>query len=483
MAAVAVVRRRAATATGPVALVILAKAALNLSFASRYGWQRDELYLAVAGRHPAAGYIDFPPITPLLARVVHALAGDSLVALRVLPVLAGSVTIVLAAQIARELGAGRLGQTMAAGLVGFSPILIATNGLFQPVSFDQVWTMLLLYLALRLALRPGPALWPLVGVTLGLGLETKYTLGVVAAVLLVSFALLWRPALSATGLALAAAIAALLMVPNLVWQLGHGWASVHFFLNPPASATDESRPQFVADLLLVTGLVSLPVALAGIRELWRELPLRPFAVTIVAVVCFYLGAGGKSYYAAPVLLFALAAGSLPFERWAARRRRRLPAFVAGVVVTLLVLLPIGVPVLPVKTANSAHVIDARSDYQDEIGWPQMAAAVERHAAGRPVVLAANYGEAGALVLFGRHLPHVASGHLSFRYWTPDRSARRGLLVGFDPSDLRTVCSSFRILERFKTPYGIDNDENGAPIASCTFRGGSLAAIWPRVVTD
>ena len=42
----------------------------------------------------------------------------------------------------------------------------------------------------------------------------------------------------------------------------HGWTSVHFFLNPPPSATQESRPQYVANLPLLTHPVAVPVAVA-----------------------------------------------------------------------------------------------------------------------------------------------------------------------------------------------------------------------------
>ena len=106
------------------------------------------------------------------------LFGWSLIGFRALAILAGAATIVVAALVARDLGGGRRAQTLAAVAVGFSPILVATNGLFQPVSFDQFATMMVLWLSLRLALGRGS--WPLLGLAVGVGLETKYTLAVVA---------------------------------------------------------------------------------------------------------------------------------------------------------------------------------------------------------------------------------------------------------------------------------------------------------------
>src|SRR5205823_7593536 len=115
--------------------------------------------------------------------------GWSLVGFRAFAILAGAATIVLAVLVVRELGGGRRAQVIAAVAVAFSPLLVATNGLFQPVSFDQAATMLLLWLALRLALGRGS--WPLLGIAAGVGLETKYTLAVVLVLLVASF-LVWR---------------------------------------------------------------------------------------------------------------------------------------------------------------------------------------------------------------------------------------------------------------------------------------------------
>src|SRR5204863_6845931 len=127
---------------------------------------------------------------------------------------------------------------------------------------------------------------------------------------------------------------------------------------------------------------------------------------VAGVVVAYFALGGKSYYALPVVLFALAAGALPFERWATPRRLRMAG--AGFVIILLAVLPLGLPVLPRHTADRLGVIAARSDYQDELGWHTLARQVGRLAAGTDVVLAHNYGEAGALDVFGHDLPPVAS---------------------------------------------------------------------------
>jgi hypothetical protein len=134
-------------------------------------------------------------------------------------------------------------------------------------------------------------------------------------------------------------------------------------------------------------------------------------------------------------------------------------------------------VLPLGTADRLGVVAARSDYQDEVGWHRLAHDVRDHARGADVVITLNYGEAGALELFGRGLPPVASGHVTFRYWRPHVAGRQAVLVGFTPADA-TFCHGYRLAARIAMP--VDNEERGRPIARCTL-DGTLTDVWPRLL--
>ena len=424
--------------------------------------------------HLQGGYVEFPPVTALLAALARELFGWSLVGLRAFTILASAGTVVVGALVARELGATRRAQTLAAAIIGFSPGMLATNLLFQPVALDQLATLVVLWLALRLALGRGS--WPLLGVAVGIGLETKYTLAVVLVLLIGTFLVWRRDVLRSWGFPVAAAIAAVLLVPNLVWEAGHGWASVHWFLDPAASATDESRPVFIVNVILLAG-VAAPVAWAGIRSLIRDRALRPLGWTVVATVVAYLVLGGKSYYALPVIVFAFAAGAPALDRWIARRPRRLlKASVAFAGVGLLIL-PLALPVLPLHTAVEHGVVKARSDYQSEVGWPAYVRLVERDSSGASVIVARNYGEAGALEVLGHHLPPVASADVTMRYWRPPVPGRSALVVGYSQR-AADFCDGYRLVARISGAN--DSDEAGEPIARCTLRG-TLAGVWPAIV--
>jgi 4-amino-4-deoxy-L-arabinose transferase-like glycosyltransferase len=469
----------------PVAAVVALKTALGAAVLGRYGWQRDELYYAVAARHLSFGYVDFPPVTALLAAGSRVAFGESLVALRALALAAGAVTIVVCSMIGRELGGGRRAQVLAAAVAALTPFVLAENTLFQPVSFDLLVSAVVLWLGVRLSFAPSRRLWIAIGIAVGIGLETKYTIAVLALGLLVAALVLRRDVLRVDDVVLAAAIALVLVAPNLLWQVGHRWASVRFFVHPGPSATSESRPQYVADLVLLAGIGTAPVWIAGFRLLHRDERTRWLAWGVALVAAAYLVLGGKSYYALPVFVLPIAAGSIWLDRWLSSGRR-LAIAVAVVALVTVPLLPIGVPVLPTRTMADWKIWKARADYKDEIGWQAVVDDVARAARMRPAaaVIASNYGEAGALDVLGkrRALPPTVSGHMSYRYWRPKRLASRSVVVvGYDESFLRSLCASERVVVRIAIPYGIDNEEKGEPVATCTLRAG-LDALWPALLS-
>jgi 4-amino-4-deoxy-L-arabinose transferase-like glycosyltransferase len=153
----------------------LVKLGLSLPFLGRYGWDRDELYFLQASHHLAFGYVDFPPATALVGRLVSSIAGRSLVALRLTGVLSGMLAIALVALCVRELGGGFRSQVCASLAFALTPFGLGLGVLFHPTMFDvPVWVGFS-YVALRVLGRPEPRLFPPLGLIAGIGLETKDT--------------------------------------------------------------------------------------------------------------------------------------------------------------------------------------------------------------------------------------------------------------------------------------------------------------------
>src|SRR5207237_8662115 len=154
------------------------------------------------------------------------------------------------------------------------------------------------------------------------------------------------------------------------------------------------------------------MTVAGVWWLWHEERFRAAAVTIIAVELFFFLVGGKAYYPAKIYPLAYAAGSIWFVKAVHQRWIRRLAVAAAVAVTLA-LLPLGLPVLPAKAMADSGIWKARKDFADMYGWPELTQQVTAVYASLPpsdkgsvIILAENYGEAGALEYYGRGLPTV-----------------------------------------------------------------------------
>src|ERR1700730_3235818 len=342
----------------PVVGLAALKVAVTKLFAGRYGWHRDELYYLASARHLQLGYVDYPPVTPALARLVQAVAPESLVALRFAAVLAGAVVVVLVALIARELGGGRRAQALAALAVVISPMFLGGNFLFETVSFDQLAWALLLWIVVRLVAGRDLRLWLVAGVVLGIDLETKYTVAGLAVAL--AAGLLLTPArrhLATRWPWLGAALAVVLLVPNLWGQAGHGWDSVAYTLHH-RGATDGRVASWLQQLFLVRPLL-LPLVVAGAVWLWRSGTFQALAWTAILVELLFFAVGGKSYYPASVFPLLYAAGAVWLEQSIGSRLLRW-TWMAIAAVTTLVLTPIGLPVLPADVmARSPSLLSSR----------------------------------------------------------------------------------------------------------------------------
>jgi 4-amino-4-deoxy-L-arabinose transferase-like glycosyltransferase len=459
---------------------------MTMAVADRYGWHRDELYYLASSRHLALGYVDYPPITPLLARLDQAIFPGSLPALRLLTVLAGAAIIVVAALIARELGGDRLAQTLAALAVLISPMFVGANILFQTVSFDElVWPIVCL-LFVRLLRGANPREWLLLGLVFGIGLETKYTvigLGIAMLVGLLATRSRWH--LASRWPWLGFGIALLLLVPNLVWQVGHHWDSVAYTIEHRGS-TDGPIFYWVQQLLLA-GPQLLPLIVMGVVWLWRAERLRAAAITIIAVELFFFLVGGKAYYPAPIYPLAYAAGAIWFVEAVRHRWIRRVAVSVAVAITL-VLLPIGLPILPAKAMADSGIWKARKDFADMYGWPDLVEQVTTVYQRLPlsdrssvVILASNYGEAGALDFYGHGLPPVVSAHLTYYYWAPAHmSPSTVIVVGYERSYLATIFGDIQQAGTITNSYGLHNEEYGKAIWICRSPLVPLDQAWPRL---
>ena len=255
-----------------------------LAVSGAYGFHPDETYYVVAGQHPAFGYVDQGPVTPLLSALSVALLGVSPAAVRVLPAIEMALVVVLVALIGarpRRVAAGagaRRGHRR--------PLRLPRRGALDSTSEPDLlaWAVIL-WLVVRLLAGGDRRLWLAVGVVAGIGLENKDTLLFLGAGLAVGLVLARRWDVVRSPWAWAAVgIALLLWAPNLAWQAANGWPQLTMAAGISGYAAD-NRAQVVPFLWLFAGLLLFPVSIAGWAWMLLARAASPWrAIGIAAVV-------------------------------------------------------------------------------------------------------------------------------------------------------------------------------------------------------
>jgi 4-amino-4-deoxy-L-arabinose transferase-like glycosyltransferase len=477
-----------------VVLLAAGVTALLVAFASGYGYHRDELYFVAAGRHLDWAYADQGPFTPLVARAMSEIAPNSLTVLRLPSALAAGAVVLLTGLLARELGASRRAQLLAAACSAVAVIVLFTGHLLSTSTFDLLAWTAVTWLVVRAVLTGDDRLWPVAGVVLGLGLLNKplpafLALGLLAGVAVAGPRRLLRNPYVWSG----AAIALALWSPWLVWQADHGWPQIDVSRSIASGESASSEPWWAIipfQALLVSPILA-PVWIAGLWGLFRNPALRDvrflaWAWVVLAVV--FMATGGKPYYLAGLLPVLLAAGAMAVDGWLERGQPlvRKAALGAALVASGAIGLIISLPVLPAGSAGP--VIDVNEDVGETIGWPDFARTVARVQRGLPnteraVILTRNYGEAGAIDRYGSALglPRAYSGHNAYGYWGPPPDGSAPVIaVGLHPGEVSAHLHGCRVAARIDNRAGIENDEQGNPVLVCRGPRRRWSREWPAL---
>jgi hypothetical protein len=402
----------------------------------------------------------------------------------------------MAALTSRELGGSRADVAWTAVVTALATAVVATGHLFSTTTFDLTLTSACVLLLVRALAAPEVLVrWLLLGAVAGVALEVK-TLP--ATVLLCCgvgvLATGPRGVLLRPGPWLAAAVALVGALPNLLWQQANGWPQLALAraIASGSSGTSVGRGLVVPLQFELTGPVLLVVLVVGLVALLRDVRARWLGVAYFVLLAFVTLTGGKPYYTLGLLPALLAAGVPPVRAWLGRGRIRQAAAWVLVALHVVVSAVLVLPVLPASALASTPVTDINYDAGETVGWGALVATVERAQAQVPpdhraglVVLTANYGEAGALDRARRQgagLPPVYSGHNAYGLWGPPPGSGPLLLVGYRADGVAAqLFAGCRLLATVDNGLGLDNDEQGESVRLCDGpAGGSWAAIWPRV---
>jgi hypothetical protein len=488
------------------------KLVLHLLLANGYGYFRDEMYFLDCGRHLAFGYVDHAPLIAVFARVALTLGG-SLFALRVFPALAGALLVALTIVIAWRLGGGRFAQGLAGLAVISAPVFLAVHGILTMNAFEPLFWMGSVYCLIRIVEGNDARWWLVLGALLGLGLENKHStvfFGIATAVALALSA--ERRWLRTRWPWLAAALALALFLPNLLWQVQHGFPTLEDLRNVRRIGKNviPGPVEFVAQQVLLLHPVLLPLWLAGLAWLFGGARgrYRVLGWTYVVFFAVLFALKGKNYYLAPIYPMLFAAGAVAVEaaldRGPLTQGRLWPKaiIVSVIVAAAAVMAPLTLPILPperyVAYEKALGITPPKTEvghrgplpqhFGDRFGWPELVAEVARiynalpaEDRARAAIFANNYGEAGAINLFGPQygLPPAVSAHQTHFLWGPRGNTGEVLIVLQDDREtLERICASVEEAGVHFHPWGMAEENN--PIFICRGLTPPLPEMWPRL---
>jgi hypothetical protein len=466
----------ARTAWPALLAVASAITTLHLLTNGRYGFHRDEFQFLSDALHLDWGFVAYPPMTPVLERILLTVFGLSMVGLRLFSVLAQAAAIVVTGLMARELGGGRVAQIAAALSIALSGLPLFEGTEFQYSSFDYLWWVLIAYFVIRLLRQENPRLWLAIGAVVGLGLLTKYSIvffiaGILAGVVLSRARRYLRTPWFWAGIALAF----LICLPNFLWQVRHDFISYHFLHHIHVRDVGEGRADgFLRDQIRINiNVFAAPLCLAGLIAFLRSSRYHMVGWMFVVTVALFYFAKGRGYYVAGCYPMVAAMGAKVSEQWLLGRPKWARWALEGVFFTGLVAVGAYTCAIIIPLASGgplrSFALNSNGDLREENGWDELVRKVAGIRDSLPAgsqaslgIVVGNYGEQGAIELLGPkyHLPAPIS--LTNSAWlrgypTPQPTAL--IVIGVSKEDVDGIFEGCRLAAHNANTEGVKNDES------------------------
>jgi hypothetical protein len=461
-------------------LLLIAVAAciaiLHIATNGRYGFHRDEFQFLSDARHMDWGFVAYPPLTAFLERIGMSLFGLSMVGLRLFSVLAQAAAILVTGLMARELGGNRLAQFTAALSIALSALPIFEGTEFQYSSFDYLWWTLTAYFLVRLLRTENPRWWLAIGVSLGLGLETKYSItffiaGLLGAMLLTRARRYFLSPWFWAGVG----IALLIFLPNLLWLIRHDFISYHFLQRIHTRDVRQGRADgFLLDQIRICiNPAASVLAVTGLIACLRSPRYRPLAWLFLITVAMFFFGKGRGYYTAPAYPMIVAMGAVAASAWLMSLRGLLrnaiaATYFAGVAFCGVYIVCVLVPLAPDGPLRD-FALARNGDLREEFGWDTM---LQSLAAVRDTLtpeqqahlglIVGNYGENGAVEILGPkyHLPPAISGtNSAWLHSYPRNEPTTNIVIGVGDKDREEQFTGCRLAATIPYPKDQNNEES------------------------
>ena len=498
-------------------LIALVQFLLHLWVNVHDNFFRDELYYLAAAQHLSLGYVEYPPFVALAVAFARAVFGDSVVAIRLLPAIAGASIVLLTADMVAVLGGGLAAQALAAIAIAVGPVFIGSSGLMSMDPFDQLWWTLAAWVLVRLIKsdllgKSQPRLWLVFGIVAGIGLLTKLTMGFFVIALLAGLLLSsQRKLLFNRWLILGGAIALVIFSPFIVWEIQHGFPVLEYTKAYTSGKTFQATPlEYFGQQWQTINIFAVFLWFGGLYFLFftqSGKPYRAFGWAYLFLYVFFMIQHAKFYWLSPAYPMVFASGAYGLELLTGqhpRLRWMQPTYLTIVAITGLLFVPFAIPILPLQTfiqvnAKLGGKTDVKTEnlqssvlpqsYADRYGWREMVAAVKQaydtltpQEKTEACILTSNYGEAGAVDFYGpaMGLPKAISGHNSYYIWGPQGCTGKVIItVNFPIKDVSPGFESVEAAGKTSCTYCMPF-ENNAPILIGRGLKLPIEVAWPKV---
>jgi len=498
------------SSTSILIYLALSKFLLMILFADNYGIFRDEYYYIECSKHLDWGFVDQPPLSALILFISRSLFGESLLAIRIFAYIAGCITIFMSGLIARELGGGKFAQSLSALAVIFCPVILGGGSYFSMNVFDVLLAALLFYYLIRLIRTENSRLWILIGLICGLGLENKLTF------LFIGFGL-------ATGLVLTknrkyflskelwigGAIAFLIFLPNIMWQMKNNFPTLEFMRNASTrkNVSFGFLDFFHGSMMELNPFYIILLAAAFYFFLFHKEGKRfaIFAWIYISIFVVFVLYGGKPYYMGVLYPMIIAAGvvgaDLLIERYLRNWARY--ALVIILIPAFIAITPFAIPILNVDAfinySNALGIKPASGErsrlgvlpqfFADRFGWEEMVQETAEvynklspDEKSKVIIVGQNYGEAGAVNYYREKygLPLAVSPHNNYWLWgyPKDYTGEVMIIIGSNLEDNKEFFEEVEVAASHFSKYGMPFEN--VDIYVCRKLKIKLSDAWPKI---
>ena len=419
-----------------------------------YELHRDEYLHLDQARHLAWGYTSVPPFTSWISWIILQL-GNGVFWVKFFPALFGALTLVVVWKTIEELKGGWFALLLGAISVVFST-LIRLNMLYQPNSLDILaWTLLFFILMKFINSENSKWLW-FAGITFAFSFLNKYNIaflliGLLPSILITEHRMIFRN----KQFYYAMGLAALLVLPNLIWQYANGFPVFkHLDELARTQLVNVNRFDFLKEQLLFF-MGSLFVILAAfvafvIYPSFRK--YRIFGWSFLFIISLFVYLKAKGYYAIGLYPIFLAFGAVYLEQILAGKWLKYLRPVA-IILPLILFLPMLQIAFPNRTPQEIRQHaqqykdfgllrwedgkehDLPQDFADMQGWKELAQKVDLAMASIPdkehtLLLCDNYGQAGAINYYSaiKNIGAVSMNADYINWFRLDKEIRNVILV-------------------------------------------------------